>query len=153
VAPSPIYPIMRRSNTHSLFSVALFLLVSLVISSSLIGAQSLEIRVSEGVLRKKAIKTVTPSFPDAARKKGAQGVAVAELYANEKGEVIKVKILEAPDASIEEAISEALSQWKLTPTTIKGVPARVRGKLIFYFMIDGDNAWVEEPGAGTKKTE
>ena len=109
------------------------------------------IRYSEGILRKKATKSVMPKYPDEAQKKGIQGVAVAQLYVDEKGDVIKAEVLEAPDSSTKQAVAEATSQWKFTPSTMKGEPIRFRGKLTFYFVIEDGEARVENPKPVSKK--
>lgn len=104
--------------------------------------------VSEGSLRKMAIKTVMPTYPADSIKRGSTGVSVSQLIFDEAGVVIKVDILEAPDKSISDEIKKALQQWTFKPTRWKdenGPPTKIQGKLTFYFVIEKGQARVENP--------
>lgn len=101
------------------------------------------LRVSESTLRKAAIKTVMPSFPEESRKHKKTGIAVAFLHIDEKGNVGKVDTLDAPDPLIKEAVVSAIKQWVFKPTHFRGEPVKVQGKLTFYYIIDGKGARVE----------
>ena len=115
-------------------------------ASSAAGLQAPKaIKFSEAILRKKAARTVRPSYPATSRKQGVQGVAVAQLEIDEKGRVSHVDILEAPDAAIKEAVTNATMQWEFIPSTIGGEPVRIVGKLTFYFVMDKGKARVEDP--------
>lgn len=101
-------------------------------------------RISEGNLRKIALKTVMPKYPVESIKRRAKGVAVARLVFDTAGIVTEVEILEAPDELIKKATIEAVKQWTFKPTRAHdehGPLIRIQGKLTFYFVI-GDN---EEP--------
>jgi TonB family protein len=105
------------------------------------------IRVGEDGMRKSASNTVMPSYPQDALKKRQQGVAVAELVYDVKGDVVSTSILEAPAKSIGDAVVIALKQWKFVPSKKQdGTPVSVRGKLTFYFEIDKEgNGRVQNP--------
>jgi len=103
------------------------------------------IKVSEISLRKLATKTVLPDFPEEAKKRGAKGVAVAQLEVDEKGDVAQVEVLEAPDPLIKKAVADATKQWKFKPSASSGEPVRIQGKLTFYYVIDRNEARVENP--------
>ena len=105
------------------------------------------IRVGEDGMRKSASKTVMPSYPEEALKKRQQGVAVAELQYDAKGDVVSTSVLEAPSKSIGDAVVSALKQWKFVPSKKQdGTPVSVRGKLTFYFEIDNEgNGRVQNP--------
>lgn len=110
------------------------------------GWQTLKsVTVHETYLRKRATKTVTPGFPERAKKRGAQGVVVAQIDVNEQGEVAQVMVLEAPDPLIKEAVIKAIGQWRFNPPTIGGKPVRVRGKLTFYYVIERGKGRVDNP--------
>ena len=97
------------------------------------------IRVGEDGMRKSASKTVMPSYPEEARKKREQGVAVVELQYDAKGDVVSTTVLEAPSKSIGDAVVRATKQWKFVPSKKQdGTPVSIRGKLTFYFEIDKD---------------
>jgi TonB family protein len=95
------------------------------------------IRVSEMGMRRAATKIVMPAFPEAARKRGAKGVAVAELELNAEGVVVRFQILESPDPLIKVAVAEAVQKWKFQPQTLNGEPVNIIGKLTFYYLVDG----------------
>jgi TonB family protein len=107
----------------------------------------LPIRVGEDGMRKSASKVVMPSYPDEARKRRQQGVAVVELEYDANGDVVSSSILEAPSTSIGDAVVSAVKQWKFVPSKKQdGTPVSVQGKLTFYFEIDKEgNARVQNP--------
>src|SRR2546426_6486259 len=83
------------------------------------------IRVSEMGMRRAATKIVMPAFPETARKRGAKGVAVAELELNAEGVVVRFQILESPDPLIKVAVAEAVQKWKFQPQTLNGEPVNI----------------------------
>ena len=103
------------------------------------------VTVSEGTLRKYALKAVLPEFPEPARKRGVQGVAVAQLDVDAAGLVKQAAVLEAPDALIREAVATAVRQWQFKPATIGGKAVPIRGKLTFYFVIENGKGMVKSP--------
>jgi len=104
------------------------------------------IRVGEDGMRKSAAKTVMPSYPEEALKKREQGVAVAELQYDAKGDVVNTTVLETPSKSIGDAVVVAIKQWKFVPSKKQdGTAVSVRGKLTFYFEIDKGKGWVQNP--------
>jgi TonB family protein len=104
------------------------------------------IRVGEDGMRKSALKTVMPAYPEDALKRAQQGVAVAETQYDGRGVVTDASVLEAPSPGIGQAVVEAIRQWKFKPSTLDGKPISVRGKLTFYFVIGEDGRGrVENP--------
>lgn len=108
-------------------------------------SQEIRGHVHENHLRTKAIASVMPKFPNAAKKKKINGVAVAQITVDETGQVINVEVLEAPHPSIEEAVKEALYQWRFAIFSVKGKPFKAIGKMTFYFVNDKKGARVENP--------
>jgi TonB family protein len=117
--------------------------------------------VSELNLRKRAIKRELPPFPEDAIRAHETGVAVAAIEVDTSGRVFEVTVLEAPARSIEESVAKTLMAWRFEPFVLPstGQRDRVRGKLTFYFVIEGgipkvygaDDApylgrWPEKPG-------
>lgn len=94
------------------------------------------IRVSELSLRRAAIKTVMPAFPQESIAKRAKGVVVAELVFDPTGDVFRARILEAPDSLTGAAVLEAVKQWKFRPQSVQGSEVYIRGKLTFYYVIN-----------------
>ena len=104
------------------------------------------VKTPEQVFRKLISKLVMPVYPDAARRRGERGVAVAEVLVDEQGRLADVQILEAPSAEIGEAVIAAVRQCRFSAAESDGGPIRVSGKLTFYFVIDRDGlARVENP--------
>jgi TonB family protein len=103
------------------------------------------LRVSEKTLRKMATFAVTPDYPKEAKKRKVQGVVVSQIEVDEKGDVNKVNVLEAPNPIIKKAVTEALAKWKFKTNTINGEPIRVVGKLTFYYVLANGKATVEDP--------
>lgn len=52
------------------------------------------------------------------------------------GTVVSVEVLEAPDSELGRAIADAVRQWTFKPSSIRGEPINIRGKLTFYCLID-----------------
>lgn len=94
------------------------------------------IKVGEDGIRKSAAKIVMPSYPAKSLKTKAAGVAVAEVQYNGEGVVTDVKILESPDSSTGQSVTDAMKQWKFNPSQLEGKPISVRGKITFYFAIN-----------------
>jgi TonB family protein len=70
------------------------------------------------------IKKVDPVYPEAARKAGIQGVVLLEATTDEKGDVVKVRVLKSiPE--LDQAAIDALKQWKYEPVIIEGKPKGV----------------------------
>lgn len=104
------------------------------------------IRVGEDGMRHSAAKTMMPVYPEDDLRKHQQGVVVVEAQYNGKGIVTDTTIVEAPTPSLGQAVITAMKQWKFTPSTLKGEPISVRGKLTFYFVIDeNQKGHVENP--------
>lgn len=103
------------------------------------------VRVGEDGLRKSAYKIIMPDFPEQSKKRNAHGVAVVQLEYDGNGDVTRVKALQTPDSDIERAVVAAVQRWKFRPSTIGGVPLKVRGKLTFYYVIDRRGARVNNP--------
>lgn len=111
-------------------------IVLFMIVGTICGQDERIVRVGEDGIRASASKIVMPQYPESSRKKRVQGVAVAELVYSGNGDVTNVKVLESPDNDVRQAVIDAIKQWKFRPSTIKGKPLSVRGKLTFYFTID-----------------
>jgi TonB family protein len=99
---------------------------------------------SEAVLRASALKIVRPAYPLGAVQSRQTGVAVAQIYVDDRGLVGKVEVLEAPSPSIAESVREALGRWKFEPE-MDGRGVEVRGKITYYFVISKDKSAVLEP--------
>lgn len=103
-------------------------------------------RISEVAFRGRAIRKVMPVFPEDAIKAKAQGVSVARIRLDEKGEISLVEILEAPDESIARATAEAARKWAFYFAQSKDEqPICLSGKLTFYFVLENGRSYVRDP--------
>ena len=100
---------------------------------------------SERGFRINATHKVMPEYPAEALKDGAQGVVVLSLYHDGEGNASHIRTLEAPHPAISEAAVNAARQWKWRPFVSGGIPRPVRGKLTFYFVIEGGVGRAENP--------
>ena len=121
---------------RSILALSFVLALGLLISFSYAQSNKKTIRLTEKTMRERATKSVMPGFPDEAMKRGAKGMAVAELEFDTKGGVTVVEIVESPDPSISRALTEAIKQWKFRPFKMAGEPVCVRGALSFRYESD-----------------
>jgi hypothetical protein len=65
------------------------------------------------------------------------------------GRVTQVRVLEAPDAAIREAVESTVRRWTFASVQPDGAikATRIQGKLTFYFHIRDGAAAVENPAA------
>ena len=116
-----------------------FLLTLTTVLAVVVQAQSPKkkiVMVGEDGIRRSALKTVMPGYPEISIKRGKKGVAVAGVQYDGDGNIELVNILEAPDEEIKNSVTEAVKQWHFKKSTYHGEPLSVRGKLTFYFSID-----------------
>jgi protein TonB len=91
-------------------SVALFAL-------SLFAGQSQDYaRLDEGITRPKVIRHVNPTYPDAAKQAGAQGIVVVEAKISAQGKVDDVTVLrDEAGHGLGDAAAAAVRQWEFEP--------------------------------------
>jgi Gram-negative bacterial TonB protein C-terminal len=68
------------------------------------------------------IHRVEPKLPT----KALDSHVILEADITEKGDVVNIHVLEAPDLKVVQAYIEAVKQWKYKPATVRGEPARVK---------------------------
>ncbi|HKJ72059.1 MAG TPA: energy transducer TonB [Gammaproteobacteria bacterium] len=77
----------------------------------------------------KPARRASVKYPPAARKKGTTGYVVVNLLINTKGEVERVKVLDAePGDTFRKAAVDAVRQWKFRPAEYEGEPVKVWAK-------------------------
>jgi len=110
------------------------------------GEPCIEGTINEVTLRRSAIRKVMPVFPKEAIKANAQGVAVAQIRLDEKGEVSFAEILQAPHESIAKATADAVRNWAFYFNFTKDEkPICLKGKLTFYFVVENGTPLVRDP--------
>lgn len=138
---------MRSSCRLVLSAVLLLGCLYAAAAVAAVGVQEDFAIVPEGVLRRLAKKTVLPDYPEASKKRGTAGRAVAQLDVDKEGRITGAFVLEAPDEEIKQAVLDAVRRWEFNSafTGDERKPVRIRGKLTFYFVIDGQGARVQNP--------
>ena len=112
---------MIKSNLIALW-VAIALLSSMLSAAQL----SNPMRVADSVQEKKLIKKVEPVYPESARLVPVQGPVVLDVIANDKGEVVDVKIVRGGNPVVQKPVYVAVKQWRYAPTYVGGKAVSVK---------------------------
>ena len=89
------------------------------------------IRLSEGVLKGRAIKRAAPAYPPGLVGMVA-GEVLIEVTVDEQGNVISAKGISG-DKTLADLAIEAVKQWKFTPMKMAGEPVKMIGRIRFSF--------------------
>lgn len=137
----------KRSRPRRLLSGLLICCLGLFLRPMPASSQSTvpQAVVPESVLRNLARTVVMPSYPEASVRRGVGGSAVVRIDLGVNGELSDIRVLQAPDRNIRQAVVNALRQWRFSPAFSDGKPLRLRGKLTFYFRLSDGQARVENP--------
>lgn len=84
------------------------------------------------------IQAAPPSYTEAARKEGIEGVVILRALINERGSVEDVEVLRGLPLGLSETAIAALKQWTFEPATLEGEPVAVYYNLTFRFRLDGE---------------
>ncbi len=79
-----------------------------------------------GIRPPKAVNTVEPAYPEAARKAKLSGSVVVAMAVNGKGDVDDVKVVRSSNRQFEQNAMDAAKQWKFLPATKDGQPVAVQ---------------------------
>jgi TonB family protein len=71
------------------------------------------------------VKSVPPSYPDAARAARIQGIVVLEAIISPSGCVSTLRVRQGVSPELDVAAMAAVSQWRYTPTLLNGKPVPV----------------------------
>lgn len=82
------------------------------------------VEVSPDVVMPVLIKRVLPKYPPLAQKTKVEGLVIIQALISEKGDVLAVKVLRAPEL-LSDAAKEAVLKWKFTPATKNGVKVKI----------------------------
>jgi TonB family protein len=105
-------------------------------------------------VRRMAIATVMPAYPEEAINDGAQGEVDAAVRFDEDGTLDRVKILESPHPALSKAVTEAVKQWKVKLLfSAAHERKRLHGELRFHFVIKDGQALVENPSIEEQNTQ
>lgn len=72
------------------------------------------------------LKSVSPRYPEDARKAGVEGTVRLEITVDEMGKVVETRVLGTPDGLLIDAAVKAVNQWVFAPHTVSGKPVKVR---------------------------
>ncbi len=84
------------------------------------------IRISDNDQEKKLIKKVEPIYRQGTQVVAIRGPVILEVVANEKGEVIQVKIVKGGNPALQQPVADAVKQWLYSPTYVDGKPVSVK---------------------------
>ena len=83
------------------------------------------------------IVRISPPYPFRARRMGIEGSVRIEFLVNEKGNVEKLKILNAnPPNIFEQSVKRTVLSWRFKPGTLEGEPVKVRAMTTIRFSLD-----------------
>lgn len=90
--------------------------------------------VQGGVLNGKAVSKPTPSYPDEAKRAGAQGTVTVHIVVDEEGKVIEATAVSGHPLLHDAAVSAA-RRARFSPTRLSGVPVKVSGRITYNFVL------------------
>jgi len=103
--------------------------------SGAVGGEVAEVVRAKGTIKPpKLIKSVKPTYPEDARRKGIEGVVILECTTDVKGRVAKIKVLR-PVPGLDKAAVDAAKKWKFEPMIINDQPQPVVFTVVFSFKL------------------
>ncbi len=82
-------------------------------------------------------ESVTPEYPEEARKKGLTGMVVVEVVLNQAGKVEKAQVQESSGyALLDEAAKTAAMRFEFSPAKKDGKTVKCKMKIPFKFALD-----------------
>ena len=84
-------------------------------------------------------KIYRPDYPDLARQAGIEGTVVAKVYINEKGQVIRVEIVQSPAEIFNEPVRQALFKSEFYPAKQRDIAVKSRIIVPFDFYLRSGN--------------
>jgi TonB family protein len=97
-------------------------------------APGLPIAPPEEILNGHALVLAKPDYPREARELNLQGIVVVRVEIDEKGNVTSAKDLCQGLPYLSESSIKAAFQARFSPTTVSGVPVKVRGVIVYNFV-------------------
>lgn len=94
------------------------------------------LRAEYDIARPQFTSQMFPTYPEAARWRGIEGVVVVDYIIGKDGKVRDVKILEEAHPLLGKAAVAAVMRWRFRPTIINGEPIEVIHKLAINFSLE-----------------
>ena len=138
---------MKQSRINCIARLLLILSSAMLVSAQTQKLQPLVGDTLERYIRSDAVKTVTPVYPADAIAAEVQGLVIAAVRFDEKGDLLEIKILQSPHSSITEAVLSAVKEWKIGKhhKIDYGRPGHLQGELRFHFILENGQGRVEGP--------
>src|SRR5215218_4526460 len=160
--------IRRKVKVKKFAGVAVsFFVCTLFVTAGL--AQGVPKMINGGVLNGKATSLPKPEYPEWARSAQLEGTVVVDIVIDEEGNVASAVAasetrkrlteknqeisvdLEPADASLRELAEKAALEAKFTPTRLAGVPVKVKGSLVYRFVLSPETG-MSLPRTGAEGT-
>lgn len=84
------------------------------------------------------LKTVSPAYPEGAKKRGVEGTVFVEATIDRTGSVVGVKVIKAVDPELDAAALAALREWTFKPPVIPGDAERVQAVIPVRFKLSDE---------------
>jgi TonB family protein len=79
------------------------------------------------------LRRTLPSFPESAKRRGANGSVVLLGMIKVDGSVSSIETLESPDAELEKVSRETFAGWRYSPMKLNGTPVEAKIVVVFNF--------------------
>ncbi len=93
--------------------------------------------LGERVLADKIVHAEPIPVPSDVQSSGAEGVAVCSLMIDRHGRVTDVTVLQAPHPALVDTLAQAFHAWAFSPSTVRGKPVPLTGKVVRYLVREG----------------
>jgi protein TonB len=90
------------------------------------------------VTEPKKLSTVSPVYPEAARRARIVGAVIVKVVISTEGEVADLEVLRGLPLGLTEAAVDAVRQWTFKPATLRGIRVPVSYILTVRFNLDDD---------------
>jgi TonB family protein len=107
------------------------------------------LRVGGSVRAPRKFKNVAPVFPASAQADGRQGVVIIEAFIGSDGLVTRSKVIRSIGEDLDQAATDAVSQWEFEPTLLNGVAVPVIMTVTVNFSLADASAPPPPPPAPT----
>ncbi|MFZ0639387.1 MAG: energy transducer TonB [Candidatus Acidiferrales bacterium] len=97
---------------------------------------SQQVRVPGNITAAKIIHQVLPVYPQSAKEKGIQGTVLFHAVIAEDGSIRGLQLISG-QCFLAQSAAEAVSQWRYSPTLLKGEPVRVDTTITVIFNLGG----------------
>lgn len=89
--------------------------------------------IDGGVVNGKALTLPRPEYPATARSKRVSGAASVRVIIDTQGKVVSAGVVQGHEL-LQDAAREAACRAKFAPTTLDGIPVRVKGVITYNFV-------------------